>query len=509
MEIPLSPLDEIAQLSTSLVTKPEYKTKENLEKLYALCKNKDLDISTKAIKSVALVLISILPSYAVGKHAENENLSKEVRQRRQLEQVQLEFARRFNQFCEHAAFNRSNPMKLRCASAVALSNLYAKCSKYNTSDHLAKCVVRLANCTEPKLRNLACGSIRQVFENDIKGQNTLQILTNVATTPTNKISVELLQTLEHVKLKSHFDTKPKQPKIEDKELEKELKEADLVVDDSQHERNQMVILEHLFGTVFRFLKETKSEQHYLAAMAVVHSYIDYINISIIPDILSALKQKQFSLRAAITSATTAISVCKAANLTFDLRDFYSSVYARCYEALDNRDALFELLNLFDFIGNEIDITRTKSFAKRLMTMSIHALPPIATAVLAHIRKLFSEKVDKDPSIASACYFSFEGEGEFNIDVDDPVTCGGDSAKYWELSLLSHTYEPILNNLAIEMASLNSAVAIREADIAAARERKTFTAESLKNMVEDDELKSISNIAIDNIPLPTKFKKFEF
>lgn len=504
-----NPEEEIAKYSISLTRKPEFKPKEYLEKLYGYCKNKDVEIATKAIKSVALVLVNILPSYAVGKHSENENLSKEVRQRREIEKIQLDFTYRFIQFCENAAFNRQNDKKIRSAAAVALSNLYSNRPNFNTAENLSKCIVRLANCPEPRLRSTACKHILQVFQNDVKGEFTLQILTNLAKTPTNKISVEILHTLQNIKLKSHFEPKPKQPKLEDKELEKELRQADIISDDSQHQHNQVMILEHLFGTVFRFLKETKSESHYLEAMAVIHQYVKYINIDLVPAILDALKQKRFSLGSAITSATTAISVCQAAHLVVDLRDFYSAVYSRCYEALDDRDSLIKLLQLFDSITHDIDKTRTQSFAKRLMIMTLHAQPSVAIAILSFIRQMFIN----DPLMTSACVFDFEGEGEFNIEADDPDFCGGPNARYYELSELSHSYNERLNQLANEISKLDDANAVKEMEITYAREKRDLdwdgNVQKIIDVVEKSEVDLITQLKPDQQILLKSYKVFEF
>lgn len=504
-----NPEEEIANLSISLSRKPEFKTKEYLDKLYNYCKNKDTEIASKAIKSVALVLVNTLPSYSVGKHAGNENLSKEVRQRREIEQIQLDFTRRFVQFCEAAAFNRKGIKKIRSAAAIAISSLYSNRPNFNTAEHLSKCIVRLANCSEPRLRSTACKHILQIFENDVKGEYTLQILKNLALTPTNKISVEVLQTLENIKLKSSFEPKPKQPKIEDKELEKELRQADLISDDSQHQHNQAMILEHLFGTVFRFLKETKSETHYLAAMAVIHQYVQFINIDIVPAILDALKQKRFSLRSAITSATTAISVCQAAHHIVDLRDFYSAVYSRCYEALDDRISLLELLRVFDSIITDIDKNRTQSFAKRLMIMSLHSQPSVAIAILSLIEHMFF--VDK--YMTSACFFEFEGEGEFNIEADDPDFCGGENAKYFELSELSHSYNPQLCQLANELSKLVSVTAVNEMEIAFANEKRDMewdgNVSKIIDKVEKSEIDLITQLKPDKQILPKTYKVFEF
>lgn len=504
-------LAEIANLSTSLTKRPEYNTKDYFDKLYNQCKNKDPEIASKAIKSVALVLVNILPSYSVGKHSEKENLSKDVRQRRELEQIELDFTRRFVQFCEAAAFNRQNVKKIRSASAIALSNLYCNRPNFNTAEHLSKCIVRLANCSEVRLRSIACKSIHQVFQNDVKGEFTLQILNNLAVTPTNKISVEVLQTLQSIKLKSHFEPKPKQPKLEDKELEKELRQADLITDNSQHQRNQTMILQHLFGTVFRFLKETKSETHYLEAMAIIHKYVDFINIDLISPILTALKQKRFSLRSAITSATTAISVCKAANIVFDLKDFYSAVYSRCYEALDDRNSLLELLKLFNIICSEIDKYRTASFAKRLMIMTLHAQTSVSIAIVNQILKMFMQ----DPYMSAACDFESTGESDFNIERDEPDDCGGQNAKYFELSILSHSYNPQLSQMACKLAKLVDIDSVKEMEIESARENMDRVNEWDKNIesvieyVDKYELDTIMQLKPEKQILPKTFKIYEF
>ena len=497
-------MEQIATLSLSLTQKPYVKTKENLDQLYTLCKSKDLDISKNAIKSVMLVLIDILPSYSVGKHSKNENLSKEVRERRAHDKILLDFTRRFNQFCEAAAFNRTNAKKIRCAAALALSNLYSHCPNFNTAEHLSKCIVRLANCSQPRLRAIACSELNRVFQNDPAGEKTLQVLSNLALTPTNQISTDMLQTLMTIKLKSHFEPPKKEHKIEDKQLEKELRQADIISDDTQKQRNQAAILEHLFGTVFRFLKETKSEQHYIAAMNVVHEFVEFINIDIVPSILDALKQKRFSLSSAITSATTAASVCKAATLTVDLRDFYSSVYARCYEALDDRPVLTQLLNLFEWISHDIDRTRTASFSKRLIIMSIHAHPTCAATILAYIRSLFS----KDPGMATACAFEFEGEGEFNIEADDPDFCNGPSAKYWELAELASSHNPLLRDMAVEISGLVDYKTVRESDIIAAQSKRDWKPETITAIMDRMELESITQLKADQLAPPSTFKIYE-
>ncbi|KAH0788945.1 Nucleolar complex protein 3 [Histomonas meleagridis] len=501
--------DEIADLSTSLIQKQSFQTKENLDKLFSFCKNKNRDVAKAAILSVMQVLIDILPSYPVGKHGANENLSKEVRARRFQEETLLNFARKFIQFCEGTINNRKGSKRLQIASGKALASLLQAKPGFNTAEHLSKVIVRLANNKEKPIRDFACEKIAEIFRDDSNGSKTLKVMNQIALTPTNQISTELLQALLSIKFKKDepqpkSEEKPK--KKYDKDLERELREADVIDNKTEQQKNQISILEHLFGTVFRFLKETKSEQHFLDAMHVVRRYVDYINIDIVPSIIDALKKKRFSLLASITAAQTAISVCNTAQYSVDLRDFYTSVYERAYEALDDRDALLQLLALFEIISEAINKSRTASFAKRLMIMTLHASHDVASVVLCHIRQMFTN----DASFTSAVDFQFEAENEFNISLDDPDFCNGTSAKYWELSELCQSSSDFLRTVANEIATLTDLNAIRESDIRAANEKRDWRPRNVLEKYDNTyRIFDAMSIMPQNHVLPKQFKIYNF
>ena len=482
-------------------------TKEGLDELYKFCKDKKypIEIRKVAILSVLAVLESLIPDYVVAKHSAKDNVSREVRDRRAEEKVLLDFTRRFIQYCELVAFGRDNNIKLRVACAKSLSILFEKKRRYNTGEQLAKTVVRLACSPVALLKKYACQAIVGVFKSDPTGEFTLKIMTKVAETPTPKISSELLGALKEVELKP-VSGKVEKPKLEDKELQRELKEVGIIDHKEELQHNQVAILEHLFGTVFRFLRETKSEEHFCKSMEVVKKYVDHINIDVVPQIVEALKQKRFSLQASIIAANTALSVCASAQLVVDLRSFYASVYARAYEALDDRQVLLQFLALFDMISQQIDKSRTASFAKRLMTMALQSMTDIQGTILAYIRQM----VLNEPSMTRALDFEFEAAGEFSVVSDDPDSCNGPSAKYWELVHLANSPNKFVSAIATELASLTDINAIRNVTIAAANQKRDWSPAAILEQLDYSKRVFDVHLLVQPVkPLPKTFKVFEF
>ena len=482
-------------------------TQEGLDELYKFCKDKKsaIEIRKNAILSVLTVLRSLLPDYVVGKHSAKDNISREVRERRAQEKMVLDFTRRFIQYCELCAFGRDNNIVLRVACGKSLSILFDEKRHYNTGDQLAKTVVRLACSPIGILKKHACRAIVSVFKSDPSGEYTLKIMTKIAETPTPKISSELLGALEEVELKP-VSGKVEKPKLEDKDLERELRDAGIIDQKDERQHNQIAILEHLFGTVFRFLRETKSEEHFCKAMEVVKKYVDHINIDVVPQIVEALKQKRFSLQASIIAANTAMSVCASAQLVVDLRSFYASVYARAYEALDERQVLLQFLALFDLISHQIDKTRTASFAKRLMMMALQSMTDIQGTILAYVRQM----ILNEPAMTRALDFEFEAAGEFSVVSDDPDTCNGPSAKYWELVHLANSPNKFVSAIATEVASLTDIHAIRNVTIEAANKKRDWSpAAILEQLDYSKRVFDVHLLSQPAKPLPKSFKVFEF
>jgi len=481
----LAPKAEIAQLSISLSQNPLSDTAEKLTSLLQYCKDHThRKVQKIAILSTAQVFLNILPSYSVSKHSSNDNPSSDVRQRRNFESILLDYCRRFVQITEKISFGSNNHISVRTAAAKALSGLFSSKPYFNTGEHLSAVVIRLACISVEKIRQVACTSIAEIFDRDPTSSLTLKLITNLSTTQTNKISTDLLKTLLSIKFKPKNPKKDaekeKKAKINDKELEKELREVDIIDDKSEQERNQIAVLEHLFATVFRFLKETKSELHFIDAMAIVRKYVKYINIDYVAPIISALKQSRFSLRAAIAATQTALDLCSTAEFTVDLREFYREVYSRSYEALEDRDALMELLSLFEIVSRLIDTNRTSSFAKRLVVMALHAPADIAATILMYIRRQLSD----NPAMTSTVDFDFEAEGEFQLSLDDPDFCNGAAAKYWELAELCHHPNLHLKNIALELSQCVDVDAVRESDIRAAKEKRDWNPRKTYEMMDD-------------------------
>lgn len=504
---------EIAHICTELTTKEmNYNYKDNINTLMTHCKNYESStIQQIAILSLAMVYIDLLPNYIVEKHNEKDNPSQDVRKRRLYEATLLETSRQFVQICEKLAFSKKTKPSLRRSAAKAIALIYTGKPGFNLGRQLVNTVIKLACCPHQDVRELICKYISDFFKADPNGHNTLQIVTKVASTPSPEVSIELIQSLMDIKLKSFPQKttaekeKEKKEKITDKELLKDLREADIVTDENGPEITQTHILEQLFATVFRFLKETKSEPHFIAAMEIIKKDVIFIDRDFVAPIVSALKQSRFSLRSSITAAHTALVLCKQCEYNVDLRGFFTEVYNRAYEALDDKTALIEFMALFDIISEQIDTARTASFAKRLMIMSLHASPDIATLILVTLRKLLTPHLE----LTSAIDFDFEAEGDFNIYGADPDFCNGPAAKYWELAELTHHRDERVADVAKVLAGLKSSAHVRQADLNDAKQKVTWDPKKILDELDDSaRVFNVNLLQFTREAFPEKAKLFE-
>jgi hypothetical protein len=182
------------------------------------------------------------------------------------------------------------------------------------------------------------------------------------------------------------------------------------------------------------------------------------------------------------------------------------VYARAYEALDDRNIVLELLALFELMSSEIDKARTAAFAKRLMTMALHAPSDVAAVVLAYIRQLF----ETDPSMTAAVDFEFEAQGRFDILLDNPDFCNGPAARYWELSELCRSPNRYVREIALELSTLTNAEALMNSGIQAAKEKRDWRPKTILEQTDDSERVFDMNLLAQEFrPLPKAFKVYNF
>jgi hypothetical protein len=187
-EGPPDVLMEVATLCSSITADPTKDIEMRFDRLYKLCKTKELGVRRKAILSAGVVLVGILPDYSVGKHSAKDRLSKEVSARRGHEQILLTFTRRFLQFSEMMTFGRDNPMGIRTATATCMCELFKQKRSFDTWDHLVIVMVRLSNCPAVELRALASKAIAAVFETD-RLRRRRKILAQVAVRRRGSVTV--------------------------------------------------------------------------------------------------------------------------------------------------------------------------------------------------------------------------------------------------------------------------------------------------------------------------------
>ena len=505
--------EEIAQACIQLTQSEGFNTRENLSIVIKHCKNYKIHkIQRLAIKSLDRVFVDILPGYSVDKHNANDNPSNEVRKRREYESTLLETSRQFVQICEKVAFSGSSEEQCREAAAMAIADIYEAKPGFNLGKTLPATLIKLACANSERVREIACNKIGGLFANDPNGETTLTLISKIATTPPPQISAELLQTLLSIKMKDFKQKTPaekeaeKKNKITDKDLIKELRDADIIDEKGDEEEERQVhILEQLFSVLFHFLKETRSEAHFITAMEVIRKDVKYINIEFVAPIVSALKQSRFSLRAAMAAAQTADVLCKTCSYTVDLRGFFTEVYSRSYESLDDRESIGEFLTLFQLISESIDNKRTASFAKRLMIMGLHAPVDLLAMILVYMINLMLNS----PALTSALDFEFEAEGVFNLYGNDPDFCNGPAAKFWELSELVRHHNKYVREIASELSNLTDSDAVQKAKIRYAKEKITWNPKETFELLDYSErVFDVDSLVIEKEPIPKEIKKFE-
>lgn len=500
-------ITEIGSICSSLISNPTFKASQHFDILLKHCRSPKPKVSRLAVLSLAKVLSDLTPGYVVSKYAETDRPSKDVKSRREFDKLILDVSQRFVQFAEKKASHKSLLLKNRIYMSKGISLLFQTKPNFNTSATLAKIVVKLACNSVEQIRQPACQSIQSIFQNETTRSASLLIFSNIASLKIKDISTDLLESIRLFKPKE-FDHQKSQDKIEtdDKDLLKDLKEADIVNDHSEQEQNQTLILEHLFATLFKFLKETKNEVQFLYSMELIRHFVKWINFDFVAPIITALKQNRFSLRASITSLQTALALCEQANYFVDLKDFYQAVYSMSFESFEHRDALIEYLALFDIISKSADKSRIAAFAKRLLIMGLHSSIDVTAAILCHLRNLIPKLLE----LTAALDFEYETEGRFDIESNDPDFCFGLGAKYWELAEFGSSSNPILKSLASELAELKDHEKVIQADIKAARNKVSFKPrDMLENLDDSYRIFDATQLVIDPFELPKEFKNFEF
>jgi len=268
----------------------------------------------------------------------------------------------------------------------------------------------------------------------------------------------------------HLSKKAKKALKEQKEINKELREAEAEVDKEERKTTQTETLKLLFALYFRILKNPPTPL-LPAALTGISTFAHMVNIDFFKDLLKVLKnlismeespsedggigtptptpilfEPVFRQLLCIVTAFKLLSG-QGESLNIDLSDFISRLFSMllplsfAFETEGQSsiiDMLFRALNVIfsPKTSGGSSPWRSAAFAKRLLSVSLHWPPFAALRTLDFVSSLIA----KDPKLEAM--LSTEDRifnGIYRADVDDPELCHPFESSFWELHALHQNH----------------------------------------------------------------------
>ncbi|KAH7916052.1 nucleolar complex-associated protein-domain-containing protein [Hygrophoropsis aurantiaca] len=291
----------------------------------------------------------------------------------------------------------------------------------------------------------------------------------------------------------HLSKKAKKVYKENKEIAREVREAEAEVDKDERAATHTETLKLLFVLYFRILKATRPTPLLPAALRGISKFAHLVNIDFFKDLMQVLKELivresgesdgsesessrdngaveiQHRLLCIVTAFELLSGQGEALNI--DLGDFVNHLYAiimpvsqlpgiedtpqstfhanfRVAKPPSIADMLFRALNVIfspRSSGSAALAWRSAAFAKRLLVASLNWPSSTALRALEFVDGLIA----KDPKLEAL--LSTEDrtvDGVYRPEIDDPQLCHPFGTSFWELQLLrQYHYDPLVRESA--------------------------------------------------------------
>ncbi|CCH60813.1 hypothetical protein TBLA_0D03130 [Henningerozyma blattae CBS 6284] len=507
----------IAELVEKIMTEPE----DNVAALGRLCKMAgSKNPNTCKFSTLALVPVfkSIIPGYKIRPLTElekKEKVSKEVAKLRHFEQsliihykTYLDLLVKFSRVA-----NNDSPIKVAIGNlAVQAANQIAfNASHFNFKTEVLTLLIRriakpnlsadpTAAQTIKTLENLMVDDdegaisvdIVRIFSKILKvrkysiDESVLNILLSLDVLkdydPNTKNNEEEIRIKQRKKDRVHLSKKQRKARKEMKEIEEEMRKAELAVSAEEREHNQAEILKLVLSLYLNILREG-SAVLLAPVLEGLAKFGNMANFDLLGDFLEVLKEiirdtdlallspieiRKFLL--CIVSAFSLVSNNNAMKINIDLSVFVEALYSILpMIALDSDIELsYKSLRFADPLGIEItkpavDVStkaelllkaldhiffrsksgtkeRATAFTKRLYMLMLHTPEKTSMAILKFIDKL----MNRYPEIRGL--YSTEdciGNGIFHLESNSISRCNIDAATLWENSLLWNHYSSVV------------------------------------------------------------------
>eukprot|EP00041_Stephanoeca_diplocostata_P027089 m.740210 g.740210 ORF g.740210 m.740210 type:complete len:844 (-) comp23112_c0_seq2:1926-4457(-) len=503
---------EIASLAADILAAPEDSTSK-LRELRELCSCNDANpaiatsVTKLAIMSLATVFKDIIPGYRIRDLTEKEKavkVSKEVQKERDYDESLLRnyqmYLKRLHALVKTGGTksnaNSKRAVGLMIVSIRAMCMLLTGVTHFNYRSNIIELVIpRMNDERHPDVADLCCETITQLFRNDKQfdaTQETVKAMSRVIKASNYRVREAMLHCffdlrLSEAAIKSlqlekeredantragggpgfHFNMgkmgkhksrmKKKEQKAH-KELDKQLKDAQMDVDLRALARRQLVILNQVFATYFRILKHGRTSPLLPTTLQGLSRHAHLIDASFFGDLMSVLRDimrdpllgADVSLQCVRTGCTL-LSGQSGMALNIDAKAFHDALYVILFDIPGDNKGVELALMCFRLLlheRREMSLERVAAFVKRLCQICTHLEPHQAVAAMFNVRSMLL----KYPKLAQMLDNDVVTNTSYRPDVLEPEHSNPMAAPLWELALLYKHYYPWMPTYAKHVAA---------------------------------------------------------
>lgn len=305
----------IAAIAQSVLTNPEDNL-NHIKKLQQLTQYKlkydDKDIinldSIRQLSHLSLsaIFVDIVPSYRIRKLSDKEKaekVGKDIAARRAWEEVLITLYQTWLGSLDKE-IKKAGALTKICIQCMCI--MLEKATHFNFHANIMECVIgRLSKQSWDELSKMCYDALEKVLKADVSGEFSLEItkiLNRMIKERQFKISPNVLSLFNNLRLREelsldatqkpnkqqrkskdkkdrqHLSKKAKKAYRENKEIEKEMKEAQVEVDKETKDRNNTETLKLIFVIYFRILKFPESSPLLPVALEGVANFSHLVNV---------------------------------------------------------------------------------------------------------------------------------------------------------------------------------------------------------------------------------------
>ncbi|ORX99050.1 nucleolar complex-associated protein 3 [Basidiobolus meristosporus CBS 931.73] len=497
--------EKLAELAQEIIEDPE-KNIEKLKGLRDIAKEQNSTIKKFAFLTQLAVYKDIIPGYRIRNYTEQEltaKLSKDVKKLRNYEETLLQNYQAYLQSLENAHKNHNDPNvepdDLSIVAIRCLCDLLTSVTHFNFRLNIMTVIISRMGTKHPnKISEMCCQAVIELFQNDESGEaseDAVKLIAKMIKSKAYLVNDEALNTFLHLRLRdelvihqdddksikrkkkdrAHRSRKARKIAKENKEIEKEMKEAEAEIDYDHKRKVQTETLKHVFTTYFRILKHAQTSPLLPSVLEGLAVFGHLINVDFFQDLLKVLKkimaadeenpdQMVLSTRSSLLCILTAFQILSGQGeaLNIDLKDFFEHLYSvmmplalnmnvdgqsqevekpqtdKKYTLLSEAELLLKNIDMLLIQRRHVPPERAAAFLKRLALIMLDFPEKVVIQCLNMLRKLMVKYPKLDALLSSE---DRAGNGIYLKELNDPELCNPFATSLWELALLQNHYNP--------------------------------------------------------------------